>query len=43
MKKVWLALAGMILAFRESAAQIDCWRAAGARVLFVLLPALLPV
>ena len=48
MKKIWLALAGMILAFSASAAQFtdgktSRWRATGSGVLLVLLPTLLSV
>lgn len=54
MKKIWLALAGLVLAFSASAAQYEdgkqyttpktsCWRAASAGVFLFLLPALLSV
>lgn len=54
MKKIWLALAGLVLAFSASAAQYEdgkqyttpktgSWRAASAGVFLFLLPALLSV
>lgn len=54
MKKIWLPLAGLVLAFSASAAQYEdgkqyttletgSWRAASAGVFLFLLPALLSV